>query len=76
MVRKLRRARGDHHPAVPVTVPGRAGKVMRNGGLLPIGPYHRGVVTFDAWLSDPLSAAGGYPRQSTRTRSAKVGGRH
>ncbi|HEU5332759.1 MAG TPA: NAD(P)H-binding protein [Actinocrinis sp.] len=59
LVRRLARARGTRRVVVPVRVPGRAGKAMAHGGLLPAEPGPRGRITFDAWLADgaadPLS---------------------
>ena len=51
MVRRYQRQVGDRHLALSVPVPGRAGRRMRHGGLLPHGPTWRtGTVTFEQWL--------------------------
>lgn len=50
MVRRLSRARGARRPVVALGIPGRAGRGLTGGGLLPSGPGPRGTVTFDAWL--------------------------
>lgn len=51
MVRRLARVRGDHRPVLPLGMPGRVGRQMAGGDLLPAGPGPRGTVTFDAWLA-------------------------
>lgn len=51
LVRRLARARGSRRVVVPVRMPGRAGRVMARGDLLPAGPGPRGRITFDAWLA-------------------------
>lgn len=48
MARRIARARGRRRLVVPVTLPGRVGKAMTTGGLLPRGEYLRGSRTFDA----------------------------
>jgi uncharacterized protein YbjT (DUF2867 family) len=50
MVKRLARARGDRRLIVPMGMPGKVGKSMAGGGLLPTGPGPRGVQTFDQWL--------------------------
>ncbi|MFM9492723.1 SDR family oxidoreductase [Streptomyces galilaeus] len=51
MARRIARARGRRRLVVPVTLPGRVGKAMTTGGLLPRGDYLRGRRTFDAHLA-------------------------
>ena len=51
LVRRLARAHGSRRVVVPVRMPGRAGRAMARGGLLPTGPGPRGRITFDAWLA-------------------------
>ncbi|ROO84778.1 uncharacterized protein YbjT (DUF2867 family) [Actinocorallia herbida] len=52
MVRALLRTRGDRRPVLALPLPGKAGKAMREGGLLPTGPGPRGTQTFAAWLTE------------------------
>jgi uncharacterized protein YbjT (DUF2867 family) len=52
LVRRYVRATRQRRWVVPVTVPGAAGRAMRNGGALPAGPGARGSQTFDAWLAE------------------------
>lgn len=51
MVRQLHRARGGRRPVLPLKMPGKAGKSMLAGALLPTGPGPRGKVTFDEWVA-------------------------
>lgn len=51
MARRIARARGRRRLVVPVTLPGKVGKAMTTGGLLPRGEYLRGRQTFDAHLA-------------------------
>ncbi|MFG3108100.1 SDR family oxidoreductase [Streptomyces tendae] len=51
MARRIARARGRRRLVVPVTLPGKVGKAMTTGGLLPRGEYLRGRRTFDAHLA-------------------------
>ncbi|MFG3321313.1 SDR family oxidoreductase [Streptomyces sp. NPDC048171] len=51
MARRLARARGRRRLVVPVTLPGKVGRAMTTGGLLPRGEYLRGHRTFDAHLA-------------------------
>ncbi|MCS7478456.1 SDR family oxidoreductase [Umezawaea endophytica] len=50
MTRRYVRARGERKVLVPIRLPGQAGKRMAAGGLLPDGPYTRGVQTFAEFL--------------------------
>ena len=50
MTRRYARARGERKVLVPVRLPGEAGKRMATGGLLPDGPYTKGVRTFAEFL--------------------------
>jgi uncharacterized protein YbjT (DUF2867 family) len=50
MVKRLARVRGVRRPVLPVAVPGKVGRQIKGGGLLPTGPGPRGTITFDAWL--------------------------
>lgn len=52
LVRRYLAATGRRKLVVPITVPGRAGRAMRNGGALPAEPGPRGAQTFDAWLAE------------------------
>ena len=52
MVRKLLRKRGSHRPVLAAFLPGKAGKGMRDGSLVPDSPGYVGKQTFDAWLEE------------------------
>jgi uncharacterized protein YbjT (DUF2867 family) len=56
MARRIARARGRRRLVVPVTLPGKVGKAMTTGGLLPRGEYLRGRRTFDAHLASLRAA--------------------
>lgn len=49
LARRVARLRGRR--VVPVRTPGKAGRAMRSGGLLPQGDGPRGRITFDEWLA-------------------------
>ena len=49
--RRLVAARGDDRRVLPLLVPGRAGRLMREGALLPRGRWEVGTTTFEDWLS-------------------------
>jgi uncharacterized protein YbjT (DUF2867 family) len=51
LVRRLLRSRGSRRPVLPLPLPGRVGRGMAGGGLLPTGDGPRGRVDFDAWLA-------------------------
>ena len=51
MIRRLARATGDRRPVLPLGMPGRVGREMQDGALLPTGPGPRGSITFAAWLA-------------------------
>jgi uncharacterized protein YbjT (DUF2867 family) len=55
MVRRVVRARGLRKLVVPVSLPGAAGRAMRDGGLLPTSPGPRGTETFEEWLTAPVA---------------------
>jgi uncharacterized protein YbjT (DUF2867 family) len=58
MVRRYQRHVGDRHLAIPVPLPGRAGRLMRHDGLLPRGSIFRtGTVTFEQWLAGAADSA-------------------
>jgi uncharacterized protein YbjT (DUF2867 family) len=50
MVRRLLRARGSRRIALPVRLPGAAGRGQRDGGLLPRGETRLGRIPYDRWL--------------------------
>jgi hypothetical protein len=58
MVRRFQRHVGDRHLLVPVPLPGRAGRQLRAGGLLPQPGVDQGKLTFDRWLQDQPTARG------------------
>ena len=49
MIRRLAHARGERRPVIAAGVPGRAGRQLAGGALLP-GPGPRGAITFAEWL--------------------------
>ena len=57
MVRRLKRLRGARRLVVPLTLPGRTGRAMTGGALLPTGPGPRGRQSFTDWLSATGAAA-------------------
>ena len=50
LVRRLLRARGRRARVVPLRLPGRVGRAMADGSLLPTADGPRGAQTFEAWL--------------------------
>lgn len=52
LARRVNHARAHHLHVVGVPLPGRAGKAMGSGGLLPATKGPRGQVTFDTWLGE------------------------
>ncbi|MEU1875427.1 uncharacterized protein YbjT (DUF2867 family) [Streptomyces ambofaciens] len=56
MARRIARARGRRRLVVPVTLPGKVGKAMTTGGLLPRGEYLRGRRTFETHLASLRAA--------------------
>jgi uncharacterized protein YbjT (DUF2867 family) len=56
MVRRFQKHMADRHLLVPVPLPGRAGRQMRAGGLLPQPGVEQGTLTFDQWLQDQPTA--------------------
>ena len=55
--RRYLRATGGKRPVLPVRLPGRAGRQMAEGALLPTGPGPRGTETFAEWLAGLPAAA-------------------
>jgi uncharacterized protein YbjT (DUF2867 family) len=53
MIRQFITARGLRRIAVPIRVPGRAGREQANGGLLPRGEVTAGTIPYASWLSSP-----------------------
>lgn len=51
MIKRLARVRGDRRPVLSLGVPGKVGRQLAGGGLLPTGPGPRGTITFDTWLT-------------------------
>ena len=51
MVRRYLHAHAGRRPVVPMRVPGKAGRTMATGALLPTGPGPRGTQTFGEWLA-------------------------
>lgn len=51
MARRIERARGSRRPVLPIPVPGKVGRQLATGGLVPDGEYVHGKRTFDEYLS-------------------------
>lgn len=51
LVRRYAQARGERRVVVPVRMPGKVGRAMVGGALLPTEPGPRGRMTFEAWLA-------------------------
>lgn len=52
MAKLLARARGDRKVLIPVQLPGRVGRAMTGGALLPQGPFTKASRTFEEHLAD------------------------
>jgi len=52
MTRRLLRRRGSRRPVLTAFLPGKAGKGLRNGGLIPTEGATIGKQSFDAWLEE------------------------
>jgi uncharacterized protein YbjT (DUF2867 family) len=52
LTHRVNRERGHHRLVVGVPLPGRAGRAMGAGALLPAPEGPRGHVTFDTWLGE------------------------
>jgi uncharacterized protein YbjT (DUF2867 family) len=57
LVRRLKRLRHSSRLVLPLTLPGRTGRAMAGGALLPAGPGPRGRQTFTDWLPGTGAAA-------------------
>lgn len=57
MARRLVERRGSRRAVVAVRLPGRGGRAMAGGALLPTGPFASGRQTFDEWLADQVPQA-------------------
>jgi uncharacterized protein YbjT (DUF2867 family) len=57
MTRKICHATGERVLLIPAGIPGRGGRLMAHGGLLPEGRFDRGRITFDDWLVRRLPVA-------------------
>lgn len=51
MTRRLLRQRGSHRPVLTAFLPGKAGKAMRSGALIPEHPGTVGTQSYDEWLA-------------------------
>ena len=51
LVSRVVRAGPKRRIVVPVRLPGRLGRAMAGGALLPKGPGPRGQQTFDEWFA-------------------------
>ena len=56
MVRRYLRAIGARQPVLRVTLPGKIGRVMRDGALLPSPGTRRAGQTFDQWLEETVDS--------------------
>ena len=56
MITRLAKQQGDRRFRFRVALPGKAGRQIKNGGLLPTGAGPRGRITFDAWLAGGAGA--------------------
>lgn len=52
LAKQVARARGSRRPVIGVRLPGRAGRAMADGALLPTGACREGEQAFDQWLGD------------------------
>ncbi len=50
LVRRLLRARGSRRPVLALPLPGRVGRSMADGGLIPTDDGPRGRIDFEQWL--------------------------
>jgi uncharacterized protein YbjT (DUF2867 family) len=66
LVRRVLHARGRSPVVRPVRIPGRPGRAMAGGALLPTGPGPRGRQTFGEWLASQAAAGGRAPAGSGR----------
>lgn len=51
MVRRLLRQRGSHRPVITLPLPGKAGRAMRSGALIPQDPGTVGTQSYADWLA-------------------------
>ena len=51
LVKRVAAARGVRAKVVAVTIPGSAGRAMKNGSLIPKKPWRTGTQTFEDWLA-------------------------
>ncbi|WP_329129354.1 NAD(P)H-binding protein [Streptomyces sp. NBC_01476] len=58
MARRLLRARGLRRRVLAVRMPGRVGRAMAGGALLPAGPGPRGEQTYQEWLAGQAAGTG------------------
>lgn len=52
MIKQLAKVRNERRMVIPVGMPGKVGKQLTRGGLLPTGPGPRGKITFETWLRE------------------------
>lgn len=57
MARRLVKHRGSRRAVVAVRLPGKGGRAMADGALLPTGPFTSGRQTFDEWLAAQVPPA-------------------
>lgn len=53
--RRLVAARGENRRVVPLVVPGRVGRLLHDGALLPTGRWRVAPTTFEQWLVEQTS---------------------
>lgn len=51
VARRIERARGSRRPVLAIPLPGKVGREMAGGGLLPHGDYRTGTTTFAEYLA-------------------------
>lgn len=50
LCRRVLRSQGSHRRVLAVRLPGKDGRALREGALLPAGPGRRGRISFEDWL--------------------------
>lgn len=51
LARQRLQAEGRRHPILEVTIPGRLGRGLATGAMIPAAPDLRGTTTFETWLA-------------------------
>nr|WP_304050847.1 NAD(P)H-binding protein [Jatrophihabitans endophyticus] len=53
LVRAVARTRGPQRPVISIPLPGKTGRAMAGGALIPSSDGPRGTQTFEQWLASP-----------------------